>query len=78
MGADVVVDGHHAMLVGPAALRGAHLAGLDVRAAAAGVLAGLVAQGETFVHDVHHIDRGYARFEERLVSLGADVERLDE
>lgn len=77
MGADVEVDGHHAMLVGPTALRGAHLAGLDVRAAAAGVLAGLVAQGDTFVQDVHHIDRGYARFEERLVSLGADVERLE-
>jgi UDP-N-acetylglucosamine 1-carboxyvinyltransferase len=77
MGADVEVDGHHAMLVGPTVLRGSDLAGLDVRAAAAGVLAGLVAQGDTFVHDVHHIDRGYARFEERLRNLGADIERMD-
>ena len=75
MGADIDVDGHHAMLSGPTRLHGATLAGLDVRAAAAGVLAGLVADGETIVHDVHHIDRGYAHFVERLRSLGADVVR---
>jgi UDP-N-acetylglucosamine 1-carboxyvinyltransferase len=75
MGADIDVDGHHAMLSGPTRLHGATLAGLDVRAGAAGVLAGLVADGETIVHDVHHIDRGYAHFVERLRSLGADVVR---
>lgn len=77
MGADIDVDGHHAMLSGPTRLHGATLAGLDVRAGAAGVLAGLVADGETIVHDVHHIDRGYAHFVERLRSLGADVVRAD-
>ena len=77
MGADIDVDGHHAMLSGPTRLHGATLAGLDVRAGAAGVLAGLVAGGETIVHDVHHIDRGYAHFVERLRSLGADVVRAD-
>ncbi len=75
MGADIDVDGHHAMLSGPTRLHGATLAGLDVRAGAAGILAGLVADGETIVHDVHHIDRGYAHFVERLRSLGADVVR---
>jgi UDP-N-acetylglucosamine 1-carboxyvinyltransferase len=77
MGADIDLDGHHAMLSGPTRLRGATLEGLDVRAGAAGVLAGLVADGETVVHDVHHIDRGYARFVERLRGLGGDVERAD-
>ena len=76
MGADIDVDGHHAMLAGPSRLTGATLSGLDVRAGAAGVLAGLVADGETRVQDVHHIDRGYAHFVERLQSLGADVERI--
>lgn len=75
MGADIDVDGHHAMLTGPTRLHAATLQGLDVRAGAAGVLAGLVAQGDTIVHDVQHIDRGYAHFVERLRSLGADVER---
>ena len=77
MGADIDVDGHHALLSGPTPLRGASLEGLDVRAGAAGVLAGLVADGETVVHDVHHIDRGYADFVPRLRALGADVVRDD-
>ncbi len=77
MGADIDVDGHHAMLSGPSPLTGTTLSGLDVRAGAAGVLAGLVAAGETIVRDVHHIDRGYADFVERLRALGADVERRD-
>ncbi len=77
MGADVVVDGHHAMLSGPTPLHGAELSGLDVRAGAAGVLAGLVATGDTLVRDVHHVDRGYAGFVERLQALGGDVVRVD-
>lgn len=75
MGADIDVDGHHALLSGPAPLSGATLEGLDVRAGAAGVLAGLVAVGETVVRDVQHIDRGYADFVARLRTLGADVVR---
>jgi UDP-N-acetylglucosamine 1-carboxyvinyltransferase len=77
MGADVVVDGHHAMLSGPVVLRGGVLSGLDVRAGAAGVMAGLVAEGRTTVLDVHHIDRGYADFVERLRGLGADIRRVE-
>jgi UDP-N-acetylglucosamine 1-carboxyvinyltransferase len=76
MGADIEIDGHHALIRGPARLRGATLAGLDVRAGAAGVMAGLVAEGETVVRDVHHIDRGYARFVPRLQALGADIARV--
>jgi UDP-N-acetylglucosamine 1-carboxyvinyltransferase len=76
MGADIDIDGHHALIRGPSPLHGAVLDGLDVRAGAAGVLAGLVADGETVVRDVHHVDRGYAHFVPRLRSVGADVQRV--
>ena len=75
MGADIEIDGHHALIRGPVRLAGATLTALDVRAGAAAALAGLVASGETVVRDVHHVDRGYADFVQRLVSLGADIER---
>jgi UDP-N-acetylglucosamine 1-carboxyvinyltransferase len=76
MGADIRIDGHHAVIRGGAALHGATLAGLDVRAGAAGVMAGLVASGTTVVRDIHHVDRGYAGFVDRLRSIGGDVERV--
>lgn len=76
MGADVEIDGHHALIRGPSALHGATLTGLDVRAGAAGTMAGLVASGTTIVRDVHHVDRGYAGWIPRLQGLGADVERV--
>jgi UDP-N-acetylglucosamine 1-carboxyvinyltransferase len=76
MGADVEVDGHHALIRGPSALHGARLDGLDVRAGAAGAIAGIVASGETIVRDVHHVDRGYADFVPRMQALGADIERV--
>jgi UDP-N-acetylglucosamine 1-carboxyvinyltransferase len=76
MGADVEIDGHHALIRGPSDLHGATLTGLDVRAGAAGTMAGLVASGTTIVRDVHHVDRGYAGWIPRLRSLGADVERV--
>ncbi len=75
MGADIAVDGHHAVVRGPSRLHGAHVQALDVRAGAAGVLAGLVADGETVVTDIHHIERGYHDFETTLQRLGADVQR---
>lgn len=78
MGADIELDGHHALIRGPVRLHGATLSGLDVRAGAAGVMAGLVADGETIVRDVHHIDRGYAHLVPRLQSLGADIERIED
>lgn len=75
MGADVDVEGHHAVVRGPSRLHGAVCAGLDVRAGAAAVLAGLVADGDTVVRDVHHVDRGYAHFVRRMRAIGADVTR---
>jgi UDP-N-acetylglucosamine 1-carboxyvinyltransferase len=76
MGADVEIDGHHALIRGPSRLHGRTMSGLDVRAGAAGALAGLVAGGETVIRDVHHVDRGYADFVPRLRALGADIERI--
>jgi UDP-N-acetylglucosamine 1-carboxyvinyltransferase len=76
MGADIEIDGHHALIRGPSKLHGATLTGLDVRAGAAGTLAGLVATGTTIVRDVHHVDRGYAGWVPRLQALGADVQRV--
>ena len=76
MGADIIVDGHHAIIRGPTPLRGARLDALDVRAGAAGILAGLVAEGETIVTEIHHVDRGYPDIDVTLRSLGADVQRV--
>lgn len=76
MGADITVEGHHAVVRGPARLRGTHIDALDIRAGAAGAIAGLVAEGTTVVHDIHHLDRGYADFTQRLQALGANVRRL--
>jgi UDP-N-acetylglucosamine 1-carboxyvinyltransferase len=75
LGADVRTDGHHAVVRGKDRLSGAPVKAHDIRAGAALVIAGLVADGVTEVGDVHHIDRGYEGFVERLVSLGADVRR---
>lgn len=76
LGADIRTDGHHAIIRGPRRLRGGTLQALDVRAGAACLLAGLVADGETHVTEVHHIDRGYASIAERLAALGASIERV--
>jgi UDP-N-acetylglucosamine 1-carboxyvinyltransferase len=75
LGADVRTDGHHALVRGKRALSGAPVEASDIRAGAGLVLAGLVAEGETVVSQVHHIDRGYAGFVESLTGLGADVRR---
>jgi UDP-N-acetylglucosamine 1-carboxyvinyltransferase len=75
LGADVRTDGHHAVIRGREQLSGAPVTAHDIRAGAALVLAGLVAEGVTEVYEVHHIDRGYEGFVEQLVGLGADVRR---
>ncbi|MDN5797973.1 MAG: UDP-N-acetylglucosamine 1-carboxyvinyltransferase [Intrasporangium sp.] len=75
LGADAQVDGHHVMVHGVPVLSGAPVEASDIRSGAALVLAGLVAEGETLVSGVHHIDRGYPRFDEALRALGADVSR---
>jgi UDP-N-acetylglucosamine 1-carboxyvinyltransferase len=77
MGADVRTDGHHAVVRGRERLSGAPVRATDIRAGAGLVIAGLVADGVTEVAEVHHIDRGYVRFDEKLRSLGADVVRAE-
>jgi UDP-N-acetylglucosamine 1-carboxyvinyltransferase len=75
LGADVRTDGHHAVVRGRDRLSGAPVTAHDIRAGAALVLAGLAADGVTEVSAVHHVDRGYERFADKLCSLGADVRR---
>lgn len=76
LGADVHTEGHHALVRGREVLSGAPVEATDIRAGAGLVLAGLVAEGETTVHEVHHIDRGYAGFVDDLQRLGAGVARI--
>ncbi len=76
MGADITVEGHHAIVRGPAALSGATVRATDLRAGAALVLAGLAASGDTIVTEAQHVDRGYSDLAGRLRALGADVQRL--
>jgi UDP-N-acetylglucosamine 1-carboxyvinyltransferase len=76
MGADVVVQGRTAVVRGVAGLVGAEVMATDLRASMGLVLAGLAAEGETRVHRVYHLDRGYERLEEKLSAVGADIERV--
>jgi UDP-N-acetylglucosamine 1-carboxyvinyltransferase len=78
MGADIRTEGHHAVVRGVERLSGAPVKAPDIRAGAALVLAGLVAEGETTVADAFHVERGYEHFADKLRSLGADVERIRE
>ncbi len=77
LGADIRTDGHHAVVRGIPQLSSAPVWSSDIRAGAGLVLAGLVADGETEVHDVFHIDRGYDDLVGRLASIGADITRVD-
>jgi UDP-N-acetylglucosamine 1-carboxyvinyltransferase len=76
LGAEIRRQGETAIVRGTARLSGAPLTASDLRASAALVLAGLVADGQTEVHRVYHIDRGYERIEQRLESLGAAIRRM--
>ncbi len=76
MGADIRTEGHHAVVRGVERLSGAPVRAFDVRAGAALVLAGLVADGTTSITDAHHVDRGYEDLDGKLVSLGAHVSRV--
>ncbi len=75
LGADVRVDGHHAVVRGRERLSSAPVVATDIRAGAGLVLAGLVSDGVTEVQDVHHVDRGYPDFVDQLRGLGAQVTR---
>ena len=76
MGADITLDDHHALVRGVEHLEGAPVSSTDLRAGAALVLAGIIADGETRVHHIEHIDRGYEDYVGKLTSLGADVARV--
>lgn len=75
MGASIRIDGRQAIVAGPRKLTGAHVMASDLRASASLVLAGLVAEGETIVDRVYHMDRGYERIESKLAGLGARIRR---
>lgn len=75
MNANIKIEGRSAIVEGGSKLTGSKVAATDLRAGAALVLAGLVSEGETEVTALHHIDRGYVHFVEKLQALGADVER---
>ncbi len=77
LGADIRLVNNAATVRGVESLSGAHVTSTDIRASSALVLAGLVAKGETHVHRVYHIDRGYESIESRLRELGADIERYN-
>jgi UDP-N-acetylglucosamine 1-carboxyvinyltransferase len=76
MGADIRIDGARAIVTGRTPLSGATVIASDLRASASLVIAGLVADGITVVDRVYHLDRGYEKIEEKLRSVGAQIERL--
>ncbi len=76
MGANIRTEGKIAVIQGVNRLKGAQVNASDLRGGAALVLTGLNAEGETIVENIHHIDRGYEGLEQKLRSLGADIERL--
>ncbi|HYF12037.1 MAG TPA: UDP-N-acetylglucosamine 1-carboxyvinyltransferase [Actinomycetota bacterium] len=75
MGADIRTEGHHAVIRGVERLSAAPVRALDIRAGAAMVIAALAADGLTEIADMHHVDRGYQSFEDKLIALGAEVRR---
>jgi len=78
MNADIKIEGRSVIINGPTKLQGAEVSATDLRAAAALIIAGLVADGYTRVTELKHLDRGYVGFHEKLESLGADIERINE
>jgi UDP-N-acetylglucosamine 1-carboxyvinyltransferase len=78
LGADIRTDGHHAIVRGHPILSGAPFTAPDIRAGAGLVVAGLLAEGETVISRIHHIDRGYPAFDEQLRNLGATIVREDD
>ena len=77
LGADIRVDGHTAVVRGSDALSGAPVMATDLRASASLILAGLVADGDTVIDRIYHLDRGYENIEAKLSALGASIRRID-
>jgi len=78
MGANIKIEGRRAVVTGKASLSGAAVLASDLRASASLVLAALVADGETIIDRVYHIDRGYEHIEEKLKGIGAEIRRIGE
>ena len=76
MGANITVESNHAIITGVDKLMGASVCATDLRAGAAMIIAGLVADGTTEITDIHHIERGYENFEDKLSAVGADIHRV--
>ncbi len=76
MGANIRIEGRQAIVAGESRLTGAQVIASDLRASASLVLAALVAEGETLIDRVYHMDRGYERIEQKLASVGASIERV--
>ncbi len=76
LGANIVLQGTTALVRGAAKLHGAEVMATDLRASVGLVLAGLVAEGETVVHRIYHLDRGYEALDRKLVQCGADIRRV--
>jgi UDP-N-acetylglucosamine 1-carboxyvinyltransferase len=75
LGADIEVEGNTAVIKGVARLTGANVMATDLRASACLVIAGLIADGETTIDRIYHLDRGYERIEDKLSALGAQIRR---
>jgi UDP-N-acetylglucosamine 1-carboxyvinyltransferase len=76
LGAQIEIEGNTAVIQGRAQLEGANVMATDLRASASLVIAGMVAQGETIVDRIYHLDRGYEHIEAKLSALGAVIRRL--
>jgi UDP-N-acetylglucosamine 1-carboxyvinyltransferase len=76
LGADIAIQGNSAVVRGVERLQGAAVMATDLRASAGLVIAGLAAEGETLVHRIYHLDRGYEALEKKLGALGAQIERV--
>jgi len=76
LGADITLDGDTAHVHGVDALAGAEVMATDLRASVSLVIAGLAAQGDTFVNRVYHLDRGFEQLERKLAGCGAEIERV--
>lgn len=76
LGADIALDGHTVVVNGVEKLSGAKVMATDLRASASLVIAALAAEGETIVDRIYHLDRGYAKMEEKLKAVGANIERI--
>jgi UDP-N-acetylglucosamine 1-carboxyvinyltransferase len=76
MGANITVHGASAMVRGVPKLTGAPVMATDLRASVSLVMAGLVAEGDTILNRVYHLDRGYERLTEKLEACGAEIERI--